>query len=92
MRPFLRLALIAVLTIGSAAFAAPDAGILSPPADPVAAATAEGALEYLRGLAAPQEAQFADSCCKRCSKGKACGDSCIARDRTCRKGTGCACD
>lgn len=32
------------------------------------------------------------SCCKRCSKGKACGDSCIARDKTCRKGAGCACD
>lgn len=31
-------------------------------------------------------------CCKRCSKGKACGDSCIARDKTCHKGPGCACD
>jgi hypothetical protein len=32
------------------------------------------------------------SCCKVCSKGKACGDSCIARDKTCHKGKGCACD
>ena len=32
------------------------------------------------------------SCCKVCSKGKACGDSCISRDKTCRKGQGCACD
>jgi hypothetical protein len=31
-------------------------------------------------------------CCKMCSKGKACGDSCIARDRSCKKGQGCACD
>ena len=31
-------------------------------------------------------------CCKICSKGKACGDSCIARNKTCRKGGGCACD
>jgi hypothetical protein len=31
-------------------------------------------------------------CCKVCSKGKACGDSCIARDKTCHKGKGCACD
>lgn len=31
-------------------------------------------------------------CCKTCSKGKACGDSCIARDKACHKGPGCACD
>jgi hypothetical protein len=35
---------------------------------------------------------FARGCCKVCSKGKACGDSCIARDKTCHKGKGCACD
>jgi hypothetical protein len=31
-------------------------------------------------------------CCKVCSKGKACGDSCISRSKTCHKGRGCACD
>lgn len=31
-------------------------------------------------------------CCKVCSKGNACGDSCIARDKTCHKGKGCACN
>jgi hypothetical protein len=31
-------------------------------------------------------------CCKHCSKGKACGDSCIARWKTCHKGKGCACN
>ena len=31
-------------------------------------------------------------CCQRCSAGKACGDSCISRDKTCHKGKGCACD
>lgn len=31
------------------------------------------------------------SCCRRCSKGKACGDSCIAAWKTCRVGPGCAC-
>lgn len=31
-------------------------------------------------------------CCRVCRKGKACGNSCIARDRTCRKGVGCACN
>lgn len=31
-------------------------------------------------------------CCKTCRKGKACGDSCIARNETCRKPPGCACN
>jgi hypothetical protein len=31
-------------------------------------------------------------CCKVCSKGKACGDSCISKDKTCNKGPGCACN
>lgn len=30
-------------------------------------------------------------CCKYCSAGKPCGDSCISRDKTCRVGRGCAC-
>ena len=34
----------------------------------------------------------AKQCCKICSKGKACGDSCISRSYTCHKGPGCACD
>jgi len=34
----------------------------------------------------------ANACCKTCSKGKACGDSCISRGKTCHKGRGCACD
>ncbi len=32
------------------------------------------------------------SCCKICSKGKACWDSCISRSYTCHKWPGCACD
>ncbi|HEY0412929.1 MAG TPA: hypothetical protein VGD66_07300 [Allosphingosinicella sp.] len=31
-------------------------------------------------------------CCRICSAGKACGNSCIARSKTCHKGKGCACD
>ncbi len=30
-------------------------------------------------------------CCKVCSSSKACGDSCIPWNETCRKGPGCAC-
>ena len=32
------------------------------------------------------------ACCKVCKAGKACGDSCISRDKECHKGKGCACD
>jgi len=31
-------------------------------------------------------------CCKVCRAGKACGDSCISRDKTCHQPPGCACD
>ena len=31
-------------------------------------------------------------CCKYCSTGKACGDSCIARSKVCHQPPGCACD
>jgi hypothetical protein len=34
----------------------------------------------------------AQQCCKICSTGKACGDTCIARDKACHVGAGCACD
>ncbi len=32
------------------------------------------------------------ACCKTCRKGKACGNSCISRTKTCHKPPGCACD
>ena len=32
------------------------------------------------------------SCCKVCSVGKACGNTCISRNKTCHVGPGCACD
>lgn len=35
---------------------------------------------------------LAAACCKHCSKGKACGNTCISRDKTCHVGPGCACN
>ena len=32
------------------------------------------------------------ACCKVCRAGKACGDSCISKDKTCHKPPGCACN
>lgn len=38
------------------------------------------------------DATGAQQCCKICTKGKACGDTCIAKDKVCHKGPGCACN
>ena len=48
----------------------------------------------LTGAAAPicGTAYASSACCKTCKAGKACGDSCIAKDKNCKKGKGCACD
>jgi hypothetical protein len=57
----------------------------------------------LLGMAAPNGADVpapgaqpacipAARCCKVCSKGQACGNTCISRRFTCHKGRGCACD
>ena len=33
-----------------------------------------------------------ERCCKVCTKGKACGNTCISASYTCHKGRGCACN
>ena len=44
------------------------------------------------GVMACGESTGPGGCCKVCSKGKACGDSCIEATKTCRVGAGCACN
>jgi beta-lactamase superfamily II metal-dependent hydrolase len=39
-----------------------------------------------------QPAASPGSCCRVCTSGKACGNSCINRDRQCHQPTGCACN
>jgi endonuclease YncB( thermonuclease family) len=39
-----------------------------------------------------RDADRLDGCCMVCKTGKACGDSCIARYKTCHQPPGCACD
>jgi hypothetical protein len=36
-------------------------------------------------------AQQRDACCKHCTKGKPCGNSCIAASSKCKQAPGCAC-
>ena len=33
-----------------------------------------------------------EECCKVCSGGRACGNTCISAAKTCHKGRGCACN
>lgn len=40
----------------------------------------------------PDPPRNAGVCCRTCTTGKACGDSCISRALTCRVGSGCACN
>lgn len=42
--------------------------------------------------ASDSTAQPARACCRVCTRGKACGNSCINRGYQCRQPTGCACD
>jgi hypothetical protein len=44
------------------------------------------------GIATPEAAIAQQRCCKVCTTGKACGNTCIARDKQCHVGPGCACD
>lgn len=44
-----------------------------------------------RPIILPDGTVMAQSCCKHCTSGKPCGDSCIARNKTCHSGRGCAC-
>lgn len=38
------------------------------------------------------ETTAAPSCCKVCKQGKACGNSCIAKNKKCHQPKGCACN
>lgn len=49
--------------------------------------------EFLGSLGIVRPVPLAGArCCKVCRKGKACGDTCIARNKVCHLPPGCACD
>lgn len=50
-----------------------------------------GSAEICAG-AGTAEALKQPVCCKVCTKGKACGNTCIARDKICHQPPGCACN
>lgn len=49
-------------------------------------------LQYIETSPVGDALSLAQACCKVCRKGKACGDSCIARNKTCTRPLGCACN
>jgi hypothetical protein len=67
-----------------------------PPVEESASFDTESELENTKPRTRADESASFDteqrSCCRYCSKGKACGNSCIAASKTCHQGLGCACD
>jgi hypothetical protein len=93
--PRILVALLALVSISGMAYAeAPPAPAAAIHAALLTPAPADNPL--LRSLAAPggsaHSTPVALTCCKVCSVGKACGNTCISRDKTCHVGRGCACD
>ena len=56
------------------------------------ASTQSPAIEQCAEAADTQDDFQLAVCCKHCKKGKACGESCISRNKTCHTPPGCACD
>jgi len=51
-----------------------------------------GAVAKRLGFIQASSSNRSAACCKICSTGKACGDTCISRNDVCRVGPGCACN
>ena len=85
----MRLPLLTLLALTASAAFADAAPAISPRVTiPIQAPHAGSSLKAL-GLASPAASGY---CCKVCSVGKACGNTCISREKTCHVGQGCACD
>lgn len=52
----------------------------------------EPELELEPAPASAGECTPAEKCCKICDEGRACGKTCIAKNKTCHVGRGCACN
>lgn len=84
----LGLVVATVLTLGAISPRSPSA------ADVMALASPPRSAAFMQsfGLEPSSATASTQACCKVCTKGKACGDTCIAREKTCRTPPGCACD
>jgi hypothetical protein len=82
-----RIVLSLMVALSIASFAQADDPRPGDPLDlAVLLATADRTFESFADKPPPKQ------CCRICRKSKACGDTCIAFDRVCHVGPGCACD
>jgi hypothetical protein len=76
------------LSISVSAQTAPD-----PPQSPFPAPPANARLLQWFGVNGSHlSTPPAQACCKVCTVGNACGNTCISREKICHVGQGCACD
>jgi hypothetical protein len=82
--------ILAVIVASSFVMAAPNAADVAQSfALRAVEAPAPSKPAWLHSTNASDQSQV---CCKICTVGKACGDTCISRDKDCHVGRGCACD
>lgn len=93
MRPS-RLIVLLILVTAPVLAAGSDAGTRAPAIETTVSdgLVLDQILDLEEAKPAWSEAIQAQTCCKICRKGKACGNSCIARWKTCHQPPGCACD
>jgi len=86
----LTISLLVALTLVASLVQAEDR--LQARSDPLIELGLEPSVPVRREASQSLALQQLAACCKTCRKGKACGDSCIQRTKTCHKPPGCACD
>jgi hypothetical protein len=88
------MALIVTGVSGAADFAPPSPVAQAHILDTLVVEPSARTPEFLQmlGVEQPAAAVTQQRCCKICRQGKACGDTCISRDKVCHVGPGCACD
>jgi len=59
---------------------------------PVGSASLESRPNRCESISHSSLSDLAAVCCRLCHQGKACGNTCIAREKICHIGKGCACD
>ena len=93
-RSILALVAMTIFVLASAGMPSdtpPEATPIQTPA-PLNSPAPEANDGILKSLGVNDQQPVTQACCKICTKGKACGNTCIARDKICHVGPGCACN
>lgn len=84
-----------LLVLGGAAIAAEQENVIANEGEIASVVEADlqegGPLPFAKLPPKMSESIESQGCCKYCSQGQPCGNTCISRDSTCRSGKGCAC-